>query len=265
MGGSSWNLFWFPLCNAEALAALARKKRYEQQLTQIDGTLTTIEYQREALESASTNAEVLKTMQFGAQALKQAHNNLDVDKVHDVMDDITEQQQIAAEISQAISQPSGLSSQVDEDELLKELEDLEQENLNEQLLNTESVGTLPSVPDSLPAQPAQAQPAAAQKKKVAVDADLAELESWAANWTPASLVTQSLTAHGMHSHKWLLVHQFTYSLFCSACVTWELQSSVSDFLKLFHSAPPIIRPLKLLSSLLVDIVESLVSIQFYDL
>nr|4ABM_A Chain A, CHARGED MULTIVESICULAR BODY PROTEIN 4B [Homo sapiens]4ABM_B Chain B, CHARGED MULTIVESICULAR BODY PROTEIN 4B [Homo sapiens]4ABM_C Chain C, CHARGED MULTIVESICULAR BODY PROTEIN 4B [Homo sapiens]4ABM_D Chain D, CHARGED MULTIVESICULAR BODY PROTEIN 4B [Homo sapiens] len=33
-----------------ALQALKRKKRYEKQLAQIDGTLSTIEFQREALE-----------------------------------------------------------------------------------------------------------------------------------------------------------------------------------------------------------------------
>ncbi|KAG8141005.1 hypothetical protein E2320_003630 [Naja naja] len=40
-----------------ALQALKRKKRYEQQLAQIDGTLSTIEFQREALENATTNTE----------------------------------------------------------------------------------------------------------------------------------------------------------------------------------------------------------------
>ena len=59
-----------------ALQALKRKKRYEKQLTQIDGTLSTIEFQREALENASTNTEVLKVMGSAAKALKSAHNDL---------------------------------------------------------------------------------------------------------------------------------------------------------------------------------------------
>lgn len=63
-----------------ALAALKRKKRFEKQLQQIDGTLTTIEFQREALENASTNTEVLKVMGVAAKALKGAHNNLYVSK-----------------------------------------------------------------------------------------------------------------------------------------------------------------------------------------
>ena len=59
-----------------ALQALKRKKRYEKQLTQIDGTLSTIEFQREALENSSTNTEVLKVMGDAAKALKTAHKNM---------------------------------------------------------------------------------------------------------------------------------------------------------------------------------------------
>ena len=59
-----------------ALQALKRKKRYEKQLQQIDGTLSTIEFQRECLENASTNTEVLKAMGSAAKALKLAHNNM---------------------------------------------------------------------------------------------------------------------------------------------------------------------------------------------
>ena len=56
--------------------ALKRKKRLEKQLQQIDGTLSTIEFQREALENANTNTEVLKNMSYAAKALKSAHQQL---------------------------------------------------------------------------------------------------------------------------------------------------------------------------------------------
>merc|ERR1712032_506343 len=91
-----------------ALQALKRKKRYDSQLQQIDGTLSTIEMQREALEGANTNTAVLTTMNDAAKALKKANNELDVDKVHDMMDDIAEQQDVAKEISEAISNPVAL-------------------------------------------------------------------------------------------------------------------------------------------------------------
>ena len=55
-----------------ALNALKRKKRLAKQLQQIDGTLSTIEFQRQALENANTNTEVLNSMKYAANALKQA-------------------------------------------------------------------------------------------------------------------------------------------------------------------------------------------------
>lgn len=73
MSGLSETLF---LPRAAALQALKRKKRYEKQLAQIDGTLSTIEFQREALENANTNTEVLKNMGYAAKAMKAAHDNM---------------------------------------------------------------------------------------------------------------------------------------------------------------------------------------------
>lgn len=157
-----------------ALHALKRKKQYEKQLQQVDGTLSTIEFQREALENASTNTEVLNVMGQAAKALKSAHNNMDVDKVHDLMDDIAEQQDVANEISEAISNPTAFGHDVDEDELLAELEELEQEELDKQLLDTPSA-KLPDVPVAEPPRPASK----AKAKVPDMDADLRELEEWA--------------------------------------------------------------------------------------
>merc|ERR1712114_132990 len=96
-----------------ALQALKRKKRYDKQLQQIDGTLSTIEMQREALEGANTNTAVLTTMNNTAKALKKANADLDVDKVHNMMDDIAEQQDVAKEISEAISNPVAFGAEFD--------------------------------------------------------------------------------------------------------------------------------------------------------
>ncbi|KAF7463122.1 Hypothetical predicted protein [Marmota monax] len=133
-----------------ALQALKRKKRLEKQLTQIDGTLSTIEFQREALENSHTNTEVLRNMGFAAKAMKAVHENMDLNKIDDLMQDITEQQDIAQEISEAFSQRVGFNDGFDEDELMAELEELEQEELNKKMTNIR----LPNVPSSsLPAQP----------------------------------------------------------------------------------------------------------------
>jgi len=159
-----------------ALSALKRKKRYEKQLVQIDGTLSTIEMQREALEGANTNTAVLQTMGDAAKALKSAHQHMDVDQVHDMMDDIAEQQDVAKEISDAISNPVSFGQDMDEDELERELAELEEEELAKELLDIgPSASELPAVPSAEPAQPARAKPA----RKEEVDDDMAELAAWA--------------------------------------------------------------------------------------
>uniref|UniRef100_A0A8C4QEL1 Charged multivesicular body protein 4c n=1 Tax=Eptatretus burgeri TaxID=7764 RepID=A0A8C4QEL1_EPTBU len=139
-----------------ALLALKRKKRFEKHLAQIDGTLSTIEFQRESLENASTNTEVLRSMGFAAKALEKVHKDMDINKVDDLMADIEEQQDLAQEISDAISRPVGFAQEIDEDELLAELEEMEQEELDKELL-TVGEPELPSVPSStIPAvQPAK--------------------------------------------------------------------------------------------------------------
>ena len=50
------------------------------------------------------------------------------------MDDLSEQHQLAGEISTAISSPVGFDQDVDEDELLRELQELQDEDLNDQML-----------------------------------------------------------------------------------------------------------------------------------
>ena len=105
-------------------------------------------------------------------------NFRDVDKVHDMMDDIAEQQEVAREISDAISNPIAFGQDVDDDELERELEELEQEELDNTLLGVD----LPSVSaDELPSKvPAAAK--ADKTKKVVVeddDDDMKELANWA--------------------------------------------------------------------------------------
>lgn len=81
----------------------------------------------------------------------------DVDKVHDMMDDIAEQQEVAREISDAISNPLAFGQDVDDDELEKELEELEQEALDAELLKVGPVTNdqLPDTPEQLPNVPAR--------------------------------------------------------------------------------------------------------------
>uniref|UniRef100_A0A3B1KCK8 Charged multivesicular body protein 4C n=1 Tax=Astyanax mexicanus TaxID=7994 RepID=A0A3B1KCK8_ASTMX len=120
-------------------------------------------------QNANTNTEVLKNMSYAAKAIKGVHQNIDLDNIDSLMADITEQQEIAREISDAISQPFG--SEFDEDELLAELAELEQEELEESMKN---MGKLPSVPSSkLPSVPST------RLKRVEDEDDMKTLAAWA--------------------------------------------------------------------------------------
>lgn len=59
-----------------AIQALKRKKRFEKQLKQIDGTLSMIELQREALEGAKTNTATITTMKQASDAMKAVQKDL---------------------------------------------------------------------------------------------------------------------------------------------------------------------------------------------
>jgi charged multivesicular body protein 4A/B len=83
-----------------------------------------------------------------AKAFKAAHSEFDVDKVQELKDDIAEQQDIANEIANVISTPIGQDAFCDDEDLIRELEDLEQENLDMDLLKLP-----PTANDSLPNLP----------------------------------------------------------------------------------------------------------------
>jgi len=133
-----------------ALLALKRKKRLEAELLRIDGTLTTLELQREALESAKNNLQVLGAMKDAANVLKNAQKHVTADKVLDIMDEVNEQQEIAREIADAMSNPIAANSMVDEAELERELEALEQEELDKALLKTNGATSSDLPPDEVP-------------------------------------------------------------------------------------------------------------------
>ena len=58
-----------------------------------------------------------------------------VGATHYIFANITEQHEVAREISEAISNPVAFGQDIDEDELEKELEELEQEELDNELLD----------------------------------------------------------------------------------------------------------------------------------
>ncbi|KAG4107116.1 Snf7-domain-containing protein [Neocallimastix lanati (nom. inval.)] len=131
-----------------ALAALKRKRAYNNEIEKMMGSRMTIETQIMTIENANTNLQTLNAMKQGASALSNIHGKMNIDKVEDTMDDIREQMDLANEISDAIAQPINFGDVIDEDELNAELEGLEQEELDMQLLETDKLSKIPSMPNA---------------------------------------------------------------------------------------------------------------------
>jgi len=152
-----------------ALFHLKRKKMYEKQIDQIYGKKTNIETQIMALEGASSNKEVITAMKEGATILQATVSDLNVDKVDEVMDDITDSMAMADELSDAIAQPIGPA--VDEDELSAELAEMESEMMDEDLLAAPSVPAKTikgAIEDEKESDKVIAKPSAAPAKKTLV-------------------------------------------------------------------------------------------------
>ncbi|CAF4610217.1 unnamed protein product [Rotaria sp. Silwood1] len=123
-----------------ALMAMKQKKKHEKALIQIDGTLTTLEIQRETLQNASSTMEILRAMKQGANALEKANQHLNPDDIEKLKDKIAEELYIAEGIATAISTPpSGTSDLYNDADLERELNELAEQD-------TTDTYSLPNVP-----------------------------------------------------------------------------------------------------------------------
>ncbi|KAG1874490.1 Snf7-domain-containing protein [Suillus subalutaceus] len=122
---------------AVATQALRRKKASESEMDRLAGQRLQLELQINTLESANLNAETMAAMKKASDVLASIHGNMTMDKVDSTMNKITEQREIANEIADALSNPTGVMT--DEDELQAELAELEQETLDERLAGAEHV------------------------------------------------------------------------------------------------------------------------------
>nr|CDS33682.1 glycosyltransferase domain containing protein [Hymenolepis microstoma] len=185
-----------------ALDCLKKKQYYLKQLELNDGALMKINAQRNALDSAMMNRDILNTMGTVNKALQNIHKDMNVDKVHDLMDDINEQQDIANEIATAISMPTGYD-QFDEDALLEELELLNEEDVADKLLNVEGINDLPSVPaGELIASKSKPKPS----KTAEEDSELANLQIFMENFVEITSDAPILLIEAFNggSHKQLI-------------------------------------------------------------
>ena len=127
-----------------AMSALKKKHRLEKEVERTSSTLFNLEVQRGVLESAKMNTEVVQVMSQGSAALKEGLRSAGgIDKIHDVIDDLTEHVEASNEIAESLRTPLFLYGE-DDDALLRELDELE----------TPSSVELPAPPLTLPEVPA---------------------------------------------------------------------------------------------------------------
>nr|ADD37896.1 Vacuolar-sorting protein SNF7 [Lepeophtheirus salmonis] len=145
----------------------------EKELEKYDRMLTQLESQKNTLESSKLDRETLESLRQANEALKKNHKNLNIDDVYKIRDEMDEQQEVAKEISDIISQPIA-NDLIDEDELMDELNELErgeEEKELEKLLDVD-------IPDqSVSGEKDRAVKTKTKKEKTEED-ELAELEAW---------------------------------------------------------------------------------------
>jgi len=116
-----------------ARAAILRKKAHEKSLLNTQNQITTLEQQIYSLEAATLNFETLRVMKDAGLAMKAVHGDMDIDKVEETMETIRESAAVVSEIGDAITKVN-FGLEIDEDEVAKDLEDLEQEILDNKII-----------------------------------------------------------------------------------------------------------------------------------
>jgi len=118
-----------------AKTALKRKKQLEQNLVTTQAHIDTLEQQMYTVENANINIETVRAMKEASDTLRVMHKKMGVDKVDATMDEIRETMQDAEDVSVAITSANiGAQDPLQDEELERELEELEQEKLDEQML-----------------------------------------------------------------------------------------------------------------------------------
>ena len=108
-----------------ALILLNKKKDMDLEIQKNIGIITIIEKQISSLESATINLDVFKTMKMGQKIIKKSQENINIDKIEDLMDEIEEQRETTQTISNMFSQRVDLI--YEDEDLLAELDELKEE------------------------------------------------------------------------------------------------------------------------------------------
>lgn len=145
---------------------LLRKKKYhESLLTRTDGQLNNLETLVHDLEFSQVEKQVLDGLKDGNAALKKANEMFSIEEIEQIMDDTAEAAEKQREIEAILS---GQLTQEDEDDVLKELDQLIDD---EPVMESEELPELPNVPtDNIATEEKTSQKTRSSKAKVALEA-----------------------------------------------------------------------------------------------
>lgn len=137
--------------NTTALHLLKLKKMKNRDYDGVNTQLLTVMTLVETISSKQNEKEVLTAMRTGKDALQKLHEETTVDDVLELMDQITEQNELEHEISEVLSGVPALSAS-DEETVEAELASLEAEVTGKSKLpEVPTIAPLPDVPtNSLP-------------------------------------------------------------------------------------------------------------------
>ena len=108
-----------------ALGKLKLKNLKMKELNKLMGMQYNLSVQSNALENAQFNTLVIQGMKDANNTFQKINKSINIDKVDDLVEDITEQQDLMNEVSDALATPL-FDNDIDEDELLAELDELEE-------------------------------------------------------------------------------------------------------------------------------------------
>ena len=109
----------------QALQVLQRRRMYETQLRQLQGMTMNMENAKFAVETMRDNVNVVQALKATTTHMKR--HAIEFTQVEDIMDDLQDAMQDAAEINEMISRSYGVETEVDDDVLEAELAGLDEE------------------------------------------------------------------------------------------------------------------------------------------
>ncbi|ORX56952.1 hypothetical protein DM01DRAFT_311832 [Hesseltinella vesiculosa] len=158
----------------QALLALKKKRYQEQLLEKTEQELMNLEDLTQSIEYALVEKQVMEGLKKGNTVLQDIHKEMSLEDVEKLMDDTAEAIAYQEEIDQAIS---GQLSAEDEEEILKELEQLQLDAEMPQVPADQipvTMTDMPQVPTHVPKEPQpQPQQQKAQKQREELPAMLA--------------------------------------------------------------------------------------------